>query len=397
MHSGKDDPRDVDLSWGARRRSLARWLLAVTWTARTQKRLPPALTANAGSTPDYRKLLESNDIEAVIVATPDHWHAAISIAAMQSGKDVYCEKPLTLTIDEGKQICRTVKRTGRVFQVGTQRRSEYGGLFLKFVALVRSGRLGRTLTATATTNPGERGGPFENSQLPPQLDWDFWLGQAPKAAYCPQRCHLNFRWWFDYAGGEVTDWGAHFVDIAQWALGCENTGPVEIEGVGDIPETPGGYNTAVTFDCSLRFANGSKIILRSASGNVAHGVLVEGEHGRVFVNQGRLTGKPVEELTQQEKERLDQETLRLYKGKQPGNHMRNFFECLKDRSEPISDVFTHHRAVSSCHLCNIAMRLKRKLRWDPVKEDFLGDEEASRLLARTQREPYTIHQWTSRA
>ncbi len=344
---------------------------------------------------DYRKLLERKDLEAVIVATPDHWHTAISIAAMRAGKDVYCEKPLTLTIDEGQRICRVVKQTGRVFQVGTQRRSEYNGLFLKLVALVRSGRLGNKLTATATTNPGERGGPFAAEAPPAHLDWDLWLGQAPKVPYCPQRCHLNFRWWLEYAGGEVTDWGAHFVDIAQWALGCEYTGPTEIEGRGDFPNIPNGYNTAVTFDCTLTFGGGSKIVLRSVPPDTPKGVLIEGENGRIFVNQGRLTGRPIEELTEKDKQWLDQEALKLCKGKKPGSHMLNFFDCLKDRSEPISDVWTHHRSISSCHLANIAIRLKRRLRWDPVKEDFLADEEASRMLTRKQREPYTVERLTS--
>lgn len=343
---------------------------------------------------DFRKVLDRKDVDAVIIATPDHWHTAISIAAMKAGKDVYCEKPLTLTIDEGKQICKAVKETGHVFQVGTQQRSEYKRIFLKAVALARSGRLGRRLTVTSTTMLGERGGPFQNVEPPKHLDWDFWLGQAPKVPYCPQRCHLNFRWWFEYAGGQVTDWGVHFVDIAQWALGCENTGPVEIEGTGESPNIPSGYNTAVTFHCTLTFAGGSKIVFRSVPKDTSKGVLIEGDKGRIFVNRGRLSGKPIEELTTSDQEWLDDEVAKLYRGKQPGDHMRNFFECLKDRSLPISDAFTHHRSVSSCHLSNIAVRLGRKLRWDPAKEDFIGDEEASAMLSRKQREPYSIERLT---
>jgi predicted dehydrogenase len=344
---------------------------------------------------DYRKVLERSDVEAVLIATPDHWHTAIAIAAMRAGKDVYCEKPMTLTIDEGKQICRVVRHTGRVFQVGTQRRTEFKGLFLKFVALVRGGRLGKNVAMTVTTNPAERGGPFENQAPPPHLDWDFWLGQAPQVPYNVHRCHLNFRWWLEYAGGEVTDWGAHFIDIAQWALGFENTGPVEIEGTGDFPQTPNGYNAAVTFDCTLSFAGGSKIVFRTVPDGQPKGVLAEGDQGRVFVNQGRITGKPIEDLTAHELEQLDEAAAKLCKGKTPGNHMQNFFECIKDRGETISDPFTHHRTISSCHLCNIAMRLKRKLRWDPDREAFIGDEEAGRMLSRTQRKPYTIDQGES--
>jgi predicted dehydrogenase len=339
---------------------------------------------------DYRKLLERKDVEAVIVSTPDHWHAAIAMAAMRAGKDVYCEKPLTLTIDEGRQMCRVARETGRVVQVGTQRRTEYSGIFLKMVALVRAGRLGKRLTVTSTTNTAERGGPFPTQAPPASLDWDMWLGQAPQVDYCPQRCHLNFRWWREYAGGEVTDWGAHFIDIAQWAMGFENTGPVEIDCQGTFPNIPNGYNAAETFDCKLTFAGGSTLALRSAPRGVPKGVLIEGELGRIFVNQDRISGRPIEELTPQDHEWLAAEGRKLAKGKTPGNHMLNFFECLKDRSEPISDVWSGHRTASSCHLCNIGLVLGRKLRWDPQREDFIGDDEASRMLRRERRAPYTL-------
>jgi len=335
---------------------------------------------------DYRKVLDRKDIDAVTIGTPDHWHSKIAIEAMLSGKDVYCEKPLTLTIDEGKKICQVARRTGRVFQVGTQQRTEYDAMFLKAVALARSGRLGKTLHALSSVGTAERGGPFANQDPPPHLDWDFWLGQAPKVPYCPQRCDYDFRWWLEYSGGQVTDWGVHHTDIALWALGVENTGPVEIEGVGDFPQIENGYNVAHTFDCTMKFANGNTIRLCSG----ANELILSGQQGRIRVNRGGLTGKPVEDLTAADREWLDGEVLKLCKGKQPGDHMRNFFECMKDRSEPVSDVFTHHRSVSACHLCNIAMRLRRKLRWDPDREDFPGDDEASAMLSRVQREPYTI-------
>ncbi len=338
---------------------------------------------------DYRKLLDRQDIEAVTIAAPDHWHAAIAIAALKAGKDVYCEKPLALTIAEGKRICEVAKRSGRVFQVGTQQRSEFDNKFLKAVALVRSGRLGKNLKATCTASDDTpQGGPFANTDPPPHLDWDFWLGQAPKVSYCPQRCHYTFRWWQEYGGGKMTDWGAHTVDTGMWALGLDRTGPIEIEGTGDFPHIPNGYNTARTFNCTLKFANGSTLCVKSSPIN--QGCLIEGENGRIFVNRNRLSGKPLEELTAHEREWLEQEALKFYKGKQPGSHMRNFFECIKDRSEPQSDVFTNHRSVSACHLSNIAMRLGRKLRWDPEKEDFIGDAEASAMVSRPRREGYPL-------
>jgi len=335
---------------------------------------------------DYRKLLERSDVEAVTVGTPDHWHVKIAIDAMRSGKDVYCEKPLTLTIDEGKKICRVVRETGRVLQVGTQQRSEYNNMFLKAVVLARSGRLGGNLKALSSVGEGERGGPFENTDPPKELDWDFWLGQAPKVPYCPQRCNFDFRWWLEYSGGQITDWGVHHTDIAVWALGLDDTGPVEIAGSGDFPRVENGFNTAVTFDCTMRFPAGQQIRLYSGTNEL----ILSGDQGRIRVNRGGLTGKPVEELTPADDAWIREGILKLCHGKEPGSHMRNFFECIKDRGTPISDVFSHHRSASACHLANIAMRLGRKVQWDPVKEDFVGDEEAAALLRRPQRKQYAF-------
>ena len=335
---------------------------------------------------DYRKVLDRKDVHVVTIGTPDHWHTKIAIEAMRAGKDVYCEKPLTLTIDEGKKICKVVKQTGRVFQVGTQQRTEYDQMFLKAVVLARSGRLGKTLKAISSVGTAQRGGPFANQEPPAWLDWDMWLGQAPKVPYCPQRCDYDFRWWLEYSGGQVTDWGVHHTDIAVWALGVENTGPIEVEGSGDFPNIPNGYNVAYTFDCTMRFANGSEIRLISGDNEL----ILSGANGRILVNRGRLVGKPIEELTPKDRQWLEEEVIKLYRGRKPTTHMADFFHCVRDRSLPISDVFTHHRSVSCCHLCNIAMRLKRKVRWDPVKEDFIGDEEASAMLCRPQRKPYTI-------
>ena len=352
---------------------------------------------------DYRELLERDDVDVVCIGTPDHWHTRIVIDALKAGKDVQCQKPLTLTIDEGKQICKVVKDTGKILHIGTQQRSENRSVFLKAIVLAQSGRLGDRLTATCSIGGGPTGGPFQNAEPPASLNWDNWLGQAPKVPYCRERCHGNFRWWMEYSGGKMTDWGAHHIDIAQWGLGYAESGPVEAEGSGVFPnhpddfdpvaffrgeqKIPNGYNTATTFKITLTYENGNKMIVQHGPDN---GIWFEGEKGRIFVNRGRLTGKPVEELSQAEQEWLDGEVIKLYGGKQPGDHMRHFFECLKERSFTVSDPFTHHRTMTSCHLCNIALLLKRKLRWDPDKEDFIGDEQASALRSRPQREPYTI-------
>jgi predicted dehydrogenase len=337
---------------------------------------------------DYRQVLDRDDVEVVTIGTPDHWHVKIATEALLAGKDVYCEKPLTLTIDEGKTICRVVKETGRVMQVGTQQRSEFNNMFLKAVVLAQSGRLGENLTARCQAGAGQAGGPFAVSDPPPTLNWDMWLGQTPEEGYCPERCHFNFRWWLEYSGGQVTDWGVHVADIGLWALGLDKTGPTTIEGSGTFPDVGNGYNAATGFDATMTFENGRKIFLTSADGG---DVLLEGELGRIRVSRGRLVGRPIEDLTATDQDWLDEEVIKLYRGKQPGDHMRNFFECVKDRSLPISDVFTHHRSVSVCHLANIAMRLGRKLNWDPAAEDFIGDDEASSMLSREQRAPYTIN------
>ena len=374
---------------------------------------------NATAYTDYRELLDRNDLDLVTVGTPDHWHSKIVIDAVKAGKDVYSEKPLTLTIDEGKKICQAVKQTGRVVQVGTQQRSS--AQFLMAVALAQSGRLGKVLKATCFIGAGPAGGPFPTADPPPKLNWDVWLGQCPKVPYTPQRCHGAFRWWLEYSGGKLTDWGAHHLDIAQWALGYENSGPLEIEGSGQFPmipedcdpvaffagkqKIPNGFNTATQFEVTLKYASGSSMVVKHGPGN---GIMIEGEKGRIYVNRARLSGAPVEQLTEADKDQLAEETIRLYKGKpiDPNDvatdaantgrdrattdHMRHLFACVKDRMQPVSDVFTHHRSVSSCHLSNIAMLLGRKLRWDPDKEDFIGDEQASALVSRPQRRPYTI-------
>jgi myo-inositol 2-dehydrogenase/D-chiro-inositol 1-dehydrogenase len=353
---------------------------------------------------DYRKLLERQDVDVVTIGTPDHWHVKIAIDALKAGKDVQCQKPLTLTIDEGKRICKTVKETGKIMHIGTQQRSENRSMFLKAVVLALSGRLGKKLTATCSIGGGPGGKPFQNADPPAHLDWDFWLGQTPKVPYCRPRCHGSFRWWLEYSGGKMTDWGAHHIDIAQWGLGYTDSGPVEAEGTAEFPDVYpddfdavkffngeqkliNGYNTARQFKITLTYENGNRMIVQHGPDN---GIWFEGEKGKIFVNRGRLTGKPIEELTDADKEWLDQEVVKLYLGMQPGDHMRHFFECLKQRKFTISDPFTHHRTMTACHLCNLAILLKRKLKWDPAKEDFVGDQQASALRSRRQRAPYTI-------
>lgn len=346
---------------------------------------------------DYRKLLDRQDIDAITIGTPDHWHVKIAIDAMRAGKHVYCEKPATLTVDEGKQLIKVAEETKKVCQIGTQQRSEYRKIFLKAVAIARSGRLGNKLHSLVSVGKAEQGGPFENSEPPKELDWDMWLGQAPKVPYCERRCDFDFRWWLEYSGGQVTDWGVHHMDIALWAMGLENTGPTTIEGKGTFPEIPNGFNVAVDFDCTLTFADGQSCRLYSGPNEL----IISGDKGRIRVNRGGLTGKPVEELTPADHDRLNDEIIKLCHGKDPtgedgaddraGAHMKNFFDCIRDGGKPISDIATHHRSVSACHLSNIAMKLRRKLTYDPVAETFPNDEEATAMLKREQRKEYSIY------
>jgi len=371
-----------------------------------------AMGGKLGMYTDYRKLFDKERPDVVTIGTPDHWHVPIAIAALRAGSDVYCEKPLTLTIDEGIAINKVVKETGRVFQVGTQQRSEMGQKFLQAIALVQGGRLGKHVNAYVAIGSAPGEGPFETTDVPDGLDWDMWVGPAPAVDYCVERRKI-FRWWYEYSGGKMTDWGAHHIDIAQWAMGHSETGPVSVRGNGEfgnvVPtgvnwgaflngesQLPNGFNAATTFSIDLKFADDTIINVndtfeRESDGTkFENGILFEGELGRVFVSRGKITGKIIEDLSEDDWANLAKTGIELCKGKKPGSHMGNFFECVEDRSLPISDVFSHHRTMTSCHLCNLAIMLGRELKWDPTNETFLGDDEANALKTRKSRETYLV-------
>lgn len=339
---------------------------------------------------DYRRLLDRADIDIVVIATPDHWHARTAIDAMRAGKDVYLEKPVALTIAEGQALVRMAQVTGRVVQIGTQQRSEYDLKFLQAAATVRSGQLGKihrvTVSLPLTTLEG---GPFRPQPVPKELNWDFWQGQTPSLAYCPQRCHHDFRWWYAYSGGIVTDWGAHHLDIAQWALGVETSGPVAIDGSRTrLPQITGGFNTPREPRIAYRYADG--VELQLTTGNEF--IRFEGDAGRIEVTRQRLEGDAIRR--QADDARLAEEThtwmARLYGGRKPGNHFRNFLESVTTRQPPVSSLPGQHRSTSACHLGNISCRLGRALNWDPAREVFVGDEEAQGMLKRAQRLPYAV-------
>ena len=360
---------------------------------------------------DYRKILDRKDIQAVMIATPDHWHTKIAVEAMLAGKDVYCEKPLTLTIDEGKLIEKIVKQTGRIFQVGTMQRTESDQRFLKAIALVKHGRIGTVKKVTCGIDRMEASPVIPTVAVPENIDWDFWLGPAPKVPYraLPEmrkgygggvplysNCHYSFRNWHEYSGGKLTDWGAHHVDIATWGLGKTETGPVAVNPVlarhpvefqDGYPVDPSRYNTATEFLIRASFADGMEIEIRHDGDN---GILFEGTEGRIFVNRGKITGKPVDELKTNP---LPGGALEeAYKNRPLVDHFRNFFEGARDRKEPISDVHSHHRALSTCHLAGIAARLNRPITWDPVREMILNDPQAQKLIGRDYRKGFEIAQ-----
>lgn len=376
---------------------------------------------------DYRRVLDRSDIDVVVIATPDHWHSKIAIEALLAGKDVYCEKPLTHHVAEGRQILAALNRSKRVMQVGTQQRS--GGQFQTAVALARAERVGKLKHVTCGIEDSPSCDPLPLVGPPAELNWNRWLGPAPWAAYRAasnlpaggygseypySRCHAHFRWWYDYAGGKLTDWGAHHVDIAMWALNKSDASmgrytvdprkskhPVKLDDNG-FPTADDRFNTATNFEVNVKFEDGVQLDIVDYSERLkfGNGIMFECEDGRFFVNRGKLTGKPAEELAENPLPEsvyesflggsVDPATLTDEESHEArgGSHMKNFMDCVKSRKTPISDVASHHRHLSLCHVANIALRLDRKLTFDPVSERFVGDPQADALLDREARKGF---------
>ncbi|MGY8770005.1 MAG: Gfo/Idh/MocA family protein [Pirellulales bacterium] len=359
---------------------------------------------------DYRKVLDRKDIDAVMIATPDHWHTKIAVEAMYAGKDVYCEKPLTLTISEGKLIEKVVKETGRVFQVGTMQRTESSQRFLQAIAIVKNGRIGTVKKVTCGIGGMVASPVIPVASVPEALDWDFWLGPAQKVDYraLPEmrkgygggvplysNAHYAFRNWHEYSGGKLTDWGAHHVDIACWALGASDTGPSKVTPLefslpvaykDGQPLVHDQYNAATSFKIKVDMPNNVEMIIQSEGDN---GILFEGTKGRIFVNRGRISGSPVEAL--KDNPLPDGAIEDVYGGKVSENHTANFVDSIKSRKQPISDVWSHNRMLEICHLSNIAMRLDRELKWDPSKREIVGDDQANSFLSRENRKGFEIN------
>lgn len=339
---------------------------------------------------DFRHLLDRKDIDAVVIATPDHWHTLTAIYACQAGKDIYCEKPLTLTIEEAKKLRETVRRYGVVFQTGSQQRC--GDNFRFGCELVRNGRIGKVHTVETGIGHGPTCGWEPDMPVPPELDWNFWLGPAPYVPYTARRCIYNFRWFYEYSGGKMTDWGAHHMDIAQWGLGMDGSGPVRVEGTGTFP-TSGLYDTLVSFEVTYTYADGTRMITRPSipSSGLHGGTKFTGDKGWVHVDRGCIDASPKDILY----EPIGPDGIHLYEASHyHGDNWvacrRNFIDCIRTRKRPICDVEVGASSVIVCHLGNIACRLGRPIQWDPVKEDIVGDEEARRWVSKPYRAPWHL-------
>ena len=360
------------------------------------------LKLDAEKTPkfkDFRRLLESKDIDAVIIATPDHWHALPTMMACQAGKDVYVEKPLALSIVEGRRMVEAARKHNRVIQVGTQQRSARH--FQKAVEIVQAGKLGR-ITRVHTWNyddeyPRGIGNP-PDSAPPAGLDWDFYLGPAPKAPFNQNRFLENFRWFWDYSGGKITDWGTHLIDIVHWAMKVDAPTAVSASGgkyfIADNRETPDTLLVTYEYPGFVMTYENRILNSRPQDGRWGYGILFYGTDATMFVDRGGFEIFPEYDG----KKRDDLFTARTAAARmsvQRGDpshfqHVRNFLDCVKSREHPISDVEIGHRSTAAPHLGNIALRTGRKIRWDGQNEKIIGDAEASKWLTREYRAPWRL-------
>jgi len=344
---------------------------------------------------DFRDLIVRKDVDAVANCTPDHWHVIPAIMAAKAAKDVICEKPLTLTVAEGRILSDIIGKTNRVFQTASENRSI--DTYIRICELVRNGRIGKLKHINVTLPGGNesRGENFNQREVQPVpkgFNYEMWLGQAPLAPYCPARCHGSFRWNLDYSGGRLTDWGAHLIDIAQWGNDTEATGPIEVEGKGEFPPRHALFNTAYAFNINYKYANG--VTMNVSSGEPA--IRFEGADGWIGFRGWRAPLEASDPAILQSK--IGPNEVHLYRpgevvprtaGGQGGEH-RNFLDCVKSREPCYAPAETGHRTITITHIGNIAMMLGRKLRWNPEAERFSGDAEADRMLSRKQREPWTV-------
>ncbi len=330
---------------------------------------------------DFRQLLDGEKIDAVTIGTVDHWHALTSIAAMKHGCDVYCEKPLSLTVEEGKAMVKAARKYDRVFQTGSMQRSD--ARYRLACELVRNGRIGKVHTVEARIGDNPVGGPFRESPAPKELDWNFWKGPTADVPYVKERCHYEFRWWYEYSGGKMTDWGAHHNDIAQWGLGMDHSGPISVTATGVSPShRPNSYNCHPHFAVTYEYENGVRLVTTSDGEN---GNRFIGDKGWIFVNRERIEASDPKLID----EPLSGNAHRLYAS---NDHMGNFFDCIQSRKKCICDVEVGYRSVTVCHIGAIALRLGIPLYWNPRAEHFVGPraDKGNAMLSREMRSPWKL-------
>ena len=366
---------------------------------------------------DYRRMLDRRDIDIVCIATVDHWHVKMAIEALQAGKHVFCQKPMTLTVDEGRLLRQAVLKYPKlVFQVGSQQRSEKPR-FAMAALMVRKGILGKIHKMTVCLGRGTVGGPFEKETPPASLDWNAWLGPCPYAEYIRERSHRSFRRWYEYACGTITDWGAHHLDFVHWALDLEKPGdgPTRITPVKAVlpipfkdgePTLDNHFNTPVDFEFVCSYPNDVEVVVASQTAN-GNGVFVEGSRGRINVNRGRITGRPMEErwhegvITEEDFVQLAHGQSFVTENEVEArfnnsflqsiiHHKVNMIRCIRDGGTPLSEPLGQIQAMNTCHLCGIAARLGREIRWDPKAERIIGDDQAASHLAREARRGFEI-------
>ncbi len=371
--------RGSDIRGAFLRKDTAALAVADPWSNRHEK-VRQALGNQCQGYGDFRDLLARKDIDTVVVAVPEHWHVLISLLAMRAGKDVFCEKPLSLTLLEGRALSDASRQTKRLFQHGTQHRGEFP--FVPACELIRNGRIGKLMSIKVGTPGGSGGGSTREIPVPKQLDYDMWLGQAAKIPYVGQAVGLggwNHR--SDYSPGYISAWAVHYIDIAQWGGGYDATGPVRIEGRGVAAK--GGFNNCLmTWNVNMAYADGVRLSFSSDGGPNPHGVRFQGSKGWMFVSRGRFDAEPKSLL----KEKLGPGEKRLHSG----NIYADFLDCVRTRKDTVCDAEIAHRSTSVCHLANIACLTGRKLTWDPAKERFVGDAEADKLLSREMRKPWHL-------
>ena len=331
---------------------------------------------------DFRELIGRDDVDAVVIASPGHWHALQAIAAIRAGKDLYSEKPLSVTIDEGRAMCRAVRRHGRVFQTGTHMRSiaqvRLAG------ELVQNGYLGKLHTVEVAC-PGGREAPAEEAvPVPAGLDYETWVGPAPMVPYTPHRCDRLFGWMhcYNFVVGWISGWGVHYMDLALFGLGKDHSGPMKVEGTAVFPK--GGINdTPISWTVRYTLADGLKIKYANNNNPYPQGVCFRGDKGWVHTSGGNIKAEPASLL----KVTIKPDETHLYDSR---NHLGNFLECVKTRRDPVAPVEAGHAATTLCNIADVAVRLKRRVTWDPASERFAGDAEANRMLSRAMRGPWHL-------